>query len=62
MVPIDYRLLDFKMLTYPEKKWLADYHQLILENIGNGLNNEELEWLEEIVVFYRKKLHYRHFA
>ena len=56
MVPIDYNLLDFKMLTYPEKKWLANYHQLILANISNGLNNEELQWLEAIADFYIKML------
>lgn len=56
MVPIDYNLLDFKMLTYPEKKWLANYHQLILANISDGLNNEELQWLEAIANFYIKML------
>ena len=56
MAPIDYNLLDFKMLTYPEKKWLANYHQLILANISDGLNNEELQWLEAIANFYIKML------
>ena len=38
-------LIDFKMLTYPEKKWLAEYHQKILHTIGEELNYNELSWL-----------------
>jgi Xaa-Pro aminopeptidase len=29
LAPIDGRLVDFKMLTYPEKKWWNDYHERI---------------------------------
>jgi hypothetical protein len=32
------------MLTYPEKKWLAEYHQNILRTIGEELNYQELAW------------------
>ncbi len=27
LVPLDERLIDFSMLTYPEKKWLAEYQR-----------------------------------
>ena len=44
LVPFDLSLIDFKMLTYPEKKWLAEYHQNILHIIGEELNYQELSW------------------
>jgi Xaa-Pro aminopeptidase len=46
LAPFDFNLIDTKMLTYPEKKWLNDYHQLILQKIGNNLDEKELEWLK----------------
>ena len=45
LAPFDSSLIDFKMLTYPEKKWLAEYHQKILRTIGEELNYQELSWL-----------------
>jgi Xaa-Pro aminopeptidase len=44
LAPFDFNLIDFKMLTYPEKKWLAEYHQNILHIIGDALNYQELTW------------------
>ena len=44
LAPFDFNLIDFKMLTYPEKKWLAQYHQNILRTIGEELNYQELSW------------------
>ncbi len=44
LAPFDLNLIDFKMLTYPEKKWLAEYHQNILNVIGEALNYQELSW------------------
>lgn len=44
LAPFDFSLIDFKMLTYPEKKWLAEYHQNILRAIGEELNYQELSW------------------
>jgi Xaa-Pro aminopeptidase len=29
LAPIDEKLIDFKMLTYPEKKWLENYNSKI---------------------------------
>jgi Xaa-Pro aminopeptidase len=45
LAPFDFNLIDFKMLTYPERKWLAEYHQKILHTIGEELNYQELSWL-----------------
>ena len=44
LAPFDFSLIDFKMLTYPEKKWLAEYNQNILRTIGEELNYQELSW------------------
>jgi len=49
LAPFDFNLIDTKMLTYPEKKWLNDYHQLILQKIGNNLDEKEQEWLKNIL-------------
>lgn len=42
LAPFDLDLIDFRMLTYPEKKWLKEYHQKILLVIGNHLSNHEI--------------------
>jgi Xaa-Pro aminopeptidase len=34
LAPIDERLIDFKMMTYPEKKWLENYHGEVARNLG----------------------------
>ena len=44
LAPFDFNLIDFRMLTYPEKKWLEEYHQNILRTIGDELNYQELSW------------------
>ena len=44
MVPFDLNLIDFKMLTYPERKWLANYHNAILQNIRLHLDDFEEKW------------------
>lgn len=49
LAPIDASLINFKMLTYPEKKWLKEYHQEIFAKMKDGLNVEEKTWLEKIV-------------
>jgi Xaa-Pro aminopeptidase len=52
LAPIDARLIDFKMLTYPEKKWLKEYHQEILEKTESYLSEEEKNWLESLYLNY----------
>jgi len=49
LAPIDSRLIDFKMLTYPEKKWLRSYHETIQKTLKPNLNAEENIWLENLV-------------
>jgi Xaa-Pro aminopeptidase len=48
LAPIDIDLIDFKMLTYPEKKWLKDYHQKVFDSFKDNLNEDEKNWLYQI--------------
>ena len=54
LAPIDPKLINFKMLTYPEKKWLGEYHLRIYEELEKGLNKEEKIWLKQIAISYLK--------
>jgi Xaa-Pro aminopeptidase len=53
LTPIDPKLINFKMLTYPEKKWLGEYHLRVYEELKSGLNREEKMWLEKIIKNYQ---------
>jgi len=55
ITPIDPRLINFKMLTYPEKKWLREYHLRIYGELKSGLNKEEKNWIEQIIAIYKEK-------
>lgn len=46
--PFEPDLIDFKMLTYPEKKWLSNYHQQILSELSFYLEHNEVEELSKI--------------
>ena len=48
LAPLDPALINFKMLTYPEKKWLSNYHQEIYEKFAKKLSQENEIWLKEI--------------
>lgn len=48
LAPIDTSLIDFKMLTYPEKKWLISYHQEIYEKLSKKMSEENRNWLKKI--------------
>jgi Xaa-Pro aminopeptidase len=52
LAPIDYKLINFKMLTYPEKKWLYNYHLEIYEALKTKLEKEEKIWLKNIIKVY----------
>ena len=52
LAPIDGKLIDFSMLTYPEKKWLKNYHQEIFDNFKDDLEVGERLWLEDLVKIY----------
>jgi len=56
LVPIDPSLIDFEMMTYPEKKWLKQYHEIIFAVLQDKMNVEEREWLEVLVGFYKVKM------
>lgn len=46
LAPIDPALIDFKMLTHPEKKWLREYHESIFKTMESSLDEAEKEWLK----------------
>lgn len=50
IAPLDPRLVDFKMLTYPERKWLINYHQEIYDKLNEKLDKENRVWLKEILL------------
>ncbi|MDA0902593.1 MAG: aminopeptidase family protein P, partial [Proteobacteria bacterium] len=52
LAPIDPSLINFKMMTYPEKKWLKNYHQEIYDKLASKLNNDERNWLKKTVELY----------
>lgn len=47
LFPIDLTLVDEKMLSPEEKKWLNEYHEEVYEKISPKLNDEEKTWLHE---------------
>jgi Xaa-Pro aminopeptidase len=49
LAPIDLRLINFKMITYPERKWLKEYHENIFEKLKGGISDDERKWLEGVV-------------
>lgn len=52
LAPIDPKLVDFKMLTYPEKKWLVSYHQKVFDKLSDKLSQENREWLKKILLHW----------
>ncbi|MFT6106564.1 MAG: Xaa-Pro aminopeptidase [Rickettsiales bacterium] len=53
LAPIDPSLIDFRMMTYPEKKWLAKYHEEILEKVGSEFKEEEKNWFKDLLEKYQ---------
>ena len=47
LCPIDTRLIERKLLTESEVKWLNDYHQRCYEELSPLLNEEEKEFLKQ---------------
>jgi Xaa-Pro aminopeptidase len=43
---IDTKLVDIKLLTDPELKWLNDYHSEVFDKLSPGLNAAEKKWLK----------------
>ena len=50
--PIDIDAIQKSQLTYIEKEWLNNYHQMVYDKISPYLTKEEVEWLKE----YTKKI------
>ena len=50
--PIDLDAIQKSQLTYIEKEWLNNYHQMVYDKISPYLTKEEVEWLKE----YTKKI------
>ena len=44
--PIDLSLIEPNMLSEDEKNWLNAYHALVFDNVSEGLDENEKEWLE----------------
>ena len=55
LAPVDSNLIDFKMLTRPEKTWLRDYHARIFETLEGKLDQESRGWLKKICEFCTRK-------
>jgi Xaa-Pro aminopeptidase len=47
LFPIDLNLVDEKLLTPEEKKWLNEYHEEVFEKLSPHLNEDEKAWMRE---------------
>lgn len=50
LAPFDPDLIDFAMLEEAEKEWLRAYHCEILERLESGLSQEEIGWMNSVVL------------
>jgi len=55
LAPIDPKLINFKMLTRPEKMWLWQYHLQIYEELKAGLSEAEKNWLKKLIATIKIK-------
>jgi Xaa-Pro aminopeptidase len=46
LAPIDRRLIEVKLLSDEERRWLDAYHSRVLKEVGAHLDGEELAWLK----------------
>ncbi len=46
-VPIDRRLVDVNLMTRGEREWLNAYHAWVLTSLGEAMEPDEREWLEQ---------------
>ena len=47
MCPVDTRLVDVKLLTADERKWLNDYHRKVYRTLAPRLGKEDRDWLRK---------------
>jgi Xaa-Pro aminopeptidase len=46
LAPIDRRLIEAKLLSEEERRWLDAYHARVLKEVGDHLDGDELAWLK----------------
>ena len=46
VAPLEPKLIDFKLLTSVEMKWLKNYHSKVYKSVAGFLNNKEKMWLQ----------------
>jgi Xaa-Pro aminopeptidase len=46
LCPIDQNLINKDLLDQDEIQWLNNYHKRILDELGQDLEQEVLEWLK----------------
>ena len=46
VAPLEPKLIDFKLLTSIERKWLRNYHNKVYKLVSGFLNNKEKTWLQ----------------
>ena len=47
LAPIDRRLIEAKLLSEEERRWLNAYHARVLKEVGDHLEGDELAWLRK---------------
>ena len=47
--PIDKDLINFKLLSEKEKKYLSNYHQETYSKLSKLLNNKEANWVKSLI-------------
>jgi Xaa-Pro aminopeptidase len=55
LAPIDRRLIEVKMLSEAELKWLNDYHARVAAEIGPRLDDATKTWLDQATVALRSQ-------
>ncbi len=48
LAPIDHKLIDTKMLSLIERKWLNDYHARVYRELHKKLDKEQAAWLKKV--------------
>ena len=46
LFPFEIELIDPKLLSFEQKKWINDYHEKVFKKLKNFLNEEERNWLK----------------
>jgi Xaa-Pro aminopeptidase len=46
LAPIDRRLIEVKLLSDQERRWLDAYHARVLKEVGDHLDGQDLAWLK----------------